>query len=291
MNYAYYPGCSLHSSAKEYDLSAKSVCKKLGIGLEEIEGWVCCGPTPVHALNHLLSVALPMRNLDLAKAKSDKVAIACAACFNRFKVALYAVRNDSEVREQVYRLAEIVPDGGSNVRVLHLLEVLCKEFGLERLKAHIVKPLKGLKVTCYYGCLLVRPPKMMEFDNPEDPQMMDELLKTAGADVVDWAFKTECCGAALSVPRTDIVLKLANDILREAKDAGTEVIAVACPLCQMNLDLRQKDVEKRYQAKYATPILYFTQLLGLAMGLSENELGLEKLIVDPRPMLREKGLL
>ncbi len=286
--YAYFPGCSAHGTAKEYDQSTQSVCAKLGIELEEIPNWVCCGASPAHAVNHLLSLALVAKNLDLSP--SDTIVTGCAACFNRFKTAIHALQHDRPLWEQVKQIVQPTKLNGRDFRVLHLLEVI-HEFGLEGVKERVTKPLKGLKVACYYGCLLVRPPKVMAFDDPDNPKKMDELIAAVGAEPVEWEFKTECCGAFHAVPHPEIVLRLTSNILRAAKDAGADLVSVACPMCQINLDLRQLDIQKRHKVTFNMPVLYFTQLLGLALGINEGELGFDRLIIDPRPILREKGLV
>jgi len=286
--YAYFPGCSAHGTAKEYDRSTQSVCAKLGIELEEIPDWVCCGASPAHAVNHLLSLALVAKNLDLSP--SDTIVTGCAACYNRFKTAIHALQHDRPLWEQVKQIVQPTKLNGRDFRVLHLLEVI-HEFGLEGVKERVTKPLKGLKVACYYGCLLVRPPKVMAFDDPDNPKKMDELIAAVGAEPVEWEFKTECCGAFHAVPHPEIVLRLTSSILRAAKDAGADVVSVACPMCQINLDLRQLDIQKRHKVTFDMPVLYFTQLLGLALGISEGELGFDRLIIDPRPILREKGFV
>ncbi len=286
--YAYFPGCSAHGTAKEYDQSTQSVCAKLGIELEEIPNWVCCGASPAHAVNHLLSLALVAKNLDLSP--SDTIVTGCAACFNRFKTAIHALQHDRPLWEQVKQIVQPTKLNGRDFRVLHLLEVIHK-FGLEGVKERVTKPLKGLKVACYYGCLLVRPPKVMAFDDPDNPKKMDELIAAVGAEPVEWEFKTECCGAFHAVPHPEIVLRLTSNILRAAKDAGADLVSVACPMCQINLDLRQLDIQKRHKVTFNMPVLYFTQLLGLALGINEGELGFDRLIIDPRPILREKGLV
>ncbi len=289
MTYAYYPGCSTHGMANEYDLSTREVCERLGIALTEIPDWVCCGASPAHAVDPLLSLALAAKNL--AQAPGDTVITGCAACFNRFKTALHALQHDRSLWEQVRHLATLPETNGRLAQVAHLLEVICDGYGLENLKAKVEKPLKGLKVASYYGCLLVRPPKVMAFDDPDHPQKMDQLMATIGAEPVEWEFKTECCGAFHSMPHPEIVLRLTGNILQAAKGAGADVIAVACPMCQINLDLRQSDVERQLKRRLRLPVLYFTQLLGLALGVPANKLGLDRLIVDPQPVLQEKGFV
>ena len=287
MKYAYFPGCSLHSTAKEYDLSTKEVAKALDIELIEIPEWVCCGATPAHLTMHLLSLALPVKNLIKAKAMgSYEVVTCCAACFNRLKVANHYMQKNDEHRENVEKIVGQPYKG--DVKVRHFLDVLVNVFGLKNLKGHLVNELKGLKVACYYGCLLTRPPEIIELDDLEDPHLIDDLMRTIGAEPVQWPYKTECCGASFSLTKTDIVLKLSSDILQMAHDEGAEAIVVACPLCQSNLDLRQAMINKKYKKNFNMPIFYFTQLVGLALGLDPKKLGLNKHIVDPLPLLRKK---
>jgi len=176
------------------------------------------------------------------------------------------------------------------VKVYHPLEVFL-EIGLEKIRERIRKKLIGLKVACYYGCVLTRPPKIAQFDNVEDPQSMDSIIRTLGAQPVEWSFKTECCGVSMTLTRSDIVLKLSNDILREAKEAGANVIAVTCPLCQANLDGRQSQIEETYKTHYRIPILYITQLMGLAFGAFPKEVGIHKLITSPQEVLGSIGLM
>ena len=172
----------------------------------------------------------------------------------------------------------------------HLLEILCKDIGLDRIAAAVSRPLTGLKVACYYGCLLARPPEVTNFDDAENPTLMDKLMQAAGAEPIDWPHKTECCGASASITDSSIVLELGDKILGMAQAAGAECIVTACPLCQLNLDLRQKDMEAKFGRRYNLPVFYFTQLLGLAMGCPAEELSLKSLVVAPRELLAAKGI-
>ncbi|MDO8525847.1 MAG: CoB--CoM heterodisulfide reductase iron-sulfur subunit B family protein [Candidatus Omnitrophota bacterium] len=290
MKYAYYPGCSLHSTAKEYDLSTKEVARALGIELMEIPDWICCGATPAHITMNLLSIALPVKNLLRAKSMgSYEVVACCAACFNRLKVANAFMETRNEERKNVEDIVGEPYCG--EVKVRHFLDVLVNEFGLKNLKEKVTKRLTGLKAACYYGCLLTRPKDITGFDDLEEPHSMDDMMKTIGVEPVNWAYKTECCGAAFSLSRTDIVLRLSRDILQMASDEGAQAIVVACPLCQSNLDLRQGMINKKYKTNFNIPILYFTQVLGLALGVDPKKLGLKKNIVNPVPLLTEKGIL
>ena len=290
MRYAYYPGCSLHSTAKEYDISTKEVARTLGIELMEIPEWICCGATPAHITMNLLSIALPVKNLLRAKSMgSYEVITCCAACFNRLKVANAFMETKDEERRSVEDI--VGQEYKGEVKVRHFLDVVVNEFGLKNLKDKVTRQLEGLKVACYYGCLLTRPKDITGFDDLEEPHLMDDLMKTIGIEPVNWPYKTECCGAAFSLSRTDIVLKLSCDILQMASDEGAQAIVVACPLCQSNLDLRQGMINKKYKKNFNIPVLYFTQVLGLALGIEPKRLGLEKNIVNPTPLLREKGIL
>lgn len=287
MKIAYFPGCSLHSTARDYDMSFQLVCRKLGIELQEIPHWVCCGASPAHVTSHLLSIALPCKNLVLAEEMGLNTVVApCAACFNRLKVAKQEVAENSQLKKDVEEVLG-KPYGGK-VEVKHPLQIIAEEIGLAKVEKMVRRELQGLKVASYYGCLLVRPLNMVSFDDPEDPQSMDDLVTALGGEALPWAFKTECCGASFSLSETDIVLELSGEILDAALEAGAECILVACPLCQSNLDLRQKGIEKRSGKRFNLPIIYFTELLGLALGLNMHELGLSKHIVDPCKLLQRK---
>lgn len=286
MRYAYFPGCSLHSTAKEYDLSSKEVASALGIELAEIPDWICCGATPAHITLHLLSLALPVKNLLQArKVGSEEVATCCAACFNRLKTANKFMQEPSERRDKVQEIVGEDYKGEINIR--HFLDILVNDFGLENLKLKVRNKLGGLKVACYYGCLLTRPKEVGGLDDLEEPHLMDDLMSSIGAIPVKWPYKTECCGASFSLTKTDIVLKLSCDILQMACDEGAQALVVACPLCQSNLDLRQSMINKKFKKNFNMPVFYFTQLVGLALGLEPERLGLHKNIVNPSQLLNK----
>lgn len=288
MKYAYYPGCSLHSTAKEYDMSTREVANALGIELLEIPDWICCGATPAHITMHLLSLALPVKNLLKARSmNSYEVATCCAACFNRLKIANEFMEHDIEHRGKVNKI--VGQEYKGEVKVRHFLDILVNVFGLKNLSERVVDKLSGLKVACYYGCLLTRPPEITQLDDLEEPHLMDDLMKTIGVEPVYWPYKTECCGASFSLTRTDIVLKLSADILQMAYDEGSQAIVVACPLCQSNLDLRQAAINRKYKKDFQMPILYFTQLVGLSLGIDAKKLGLNKHIVNPMKLLEKRA--
>lgn len=287
MKYAYYPGCSLHSMGIDYNESTMAVAKALGVELEEVPNWCCCGSTPAHCTDELLAAALPAKNLLAAKQVADEMVVCCSACFSRFKFAQKHIAEKENIRT---RLAEMMPiEEIEGMKVRHLIDVLTKDVGVEKVAEAKRRDL-SLKVACYYGCLLTRPPKVTELDDAEDPQFMDDLLTAAGMETVDWPFKTECCGATFSLTRTEIVLRLAADILQMAREAGADCISVACPLCHANLDMRQEDIKKKLGIEYKIPVFYFTQLLGLAFGLEKRELGIGRALVNCQELLVAQGI-
>ena len=279
MKYTFYPGCSLHSTARDFQESTEAVCAALGVELVELPNWICCGATAAHATSEELALALPAENLCNAAELGDDVVVACAACYNRMQLANLASRNDPAVREEIAKLNGRPYDGSLNVR--HILEILVQDVGLDAIRDSVRRDLQGLKVACYYGCLLARPREVSIFDDPENPRLMDECLRAVGAQPIDWPHRTECCGAAHSLTSPGMALRLTGEILSMAKQAGAECVAAACPLCQSNLDLRQKDIESKSNEVFDLPVFYFTQLLGLAFALPETSLGLHRLVVSP----------
>lgn len=289
LNYSYYPGCSLHASAKEYDESTQGLFKALKIGLKEVPDWLCCGATPAHNVDELLSLSLCAKNLELADSVEGDLAVACAACFSRLKTAQHKLESNEEKRHQV----EYALDAPLHLEkpVKHLLEILAQDYGLERLAEAVKKPLSELKVACYYGCLLTRPPEVPELDCAEAPTIMERVVEAAGARTVAWSHRLECCGANFTLSRPGVVLQLSNEILASAKRAGADCIMVACPLCHGNLDIRQAEIEEASGTRYNMPVFYMTQLLALAAGVSSSKLGFDSMIVSPLPLLKEKELL
>jgi len=269
----------------EYDSSFRAVCDKLGLDITEVEGWICCGTTPAHCTSKLLALALPMQNLcAVEKMGLDKVVAPCASCFSRLKAAQHETAADPAMESQVREVLDApLP---TSVQVVNPLEMFLSNVDFGGVAA---KELADLKVVCYYGCLLTRPPKVMEFDDCEYPMSMDKLLCSLGMTTLDWSYKTDCCGGAVSATETDIVLKLTRDILEEAQAVGANAIAVACPLCHTNLDTRQEEVQQKYDTRSNLPIFYFTQLMGLALGISAKTLGLHKHFVSTEELLQGMG--
>ena len=281
--YAYYPGCSLHGTAVEYGLSTEAVCQALGVELREVEDWNCCGASSAHAVNPWLAHGLVARNMRQARATGLKdLAIPCAACFARFKETQHAL-GDPKTAAGIEEVA-----GGAvprDLTIVPLLAILSEPSLRGKLLASVVRPLKGMKVAPYYGCLLTRPPEVACFDDPEDPQTLDQLLRILGAEVVSWPGKTACCGSSLALSRTEVVLDLSHQILSWAEEAGANAIATACPMCHSNLDMRQGQMRRAGKGDHAMPVYYFTELIGVALGMGPAELGIPRHLVDAAALL------
>jgi heterodisulfide reductase subunit B len=280
MKTGFYPGCSMKGSAREYSESLLAVARVLGRELPEIPDWNCCGATAAHNLDHDLALALPARILAAAeKDGMDEVLVPCAACYSRLSVTRHELLQDEKLRQKISGLIEA--DYRGTARVLNIIEWLS---GVPDLESMVKAPFAH-RVACYYGCLLVRPAGILNFDRPEDPQSMDLLMKKIGSEPLDWAFKTECCGAGFSVSRTDLVAKLSGLILDDAVSRGAEAVIVACPMCHLNLDMRRPNIEKSAGKKYNIPVIYITQALGLALGIEPKKLGLQRHKVSPSALL------
>ncbi len=277
---AYYPGCSLHGTSGEFDASFKATARALGLTLLEIPGWECCGNTAAHSINRLLSTALPVNELAKVEQdmKLDAVAVPCAACYSRFKTGAHEVAEDAETAADVRAVVGRPYNGG--VEVHNLIDVYHDAVGLDALESRVTRPFRGLKVACYYGCLLTRPPKVTLADDPEYPMHMDEVVKALGCEPVQWNYKTDCCGAALALTEQGIVDDLVGRILNDARACGAEAVAVACPLCQVNLDGRQVEITKKQGDWRSVPVIFLSQLVGRAIGIDDKTLGLSKHLVD-----------
>jgi len=289
MDIAYYPGCSLHGIAREYGRSAALVCRRLGIRLIEVEDWNCCGATAAHSLDRGLTLGLSARNLSIVnRMKLDRVVTPCAGCFSRLRGCSHEIEKSKTARKE---LEERIGAPLTNLpEVSHLLQLMVESVGLENLADAVARPLKGLKLAAYYGCLLTRPKAVARFDDPEQPTSMDRLLRAMGADTVQWSHKAECCGGGFAASETGIVIDLGGQVLEAARQAGADAIVVACPMCQVNLDARQQAIEEDRGARYNLPVVYFTQLMGVACGLSTRQMRLGRLLVSPLPLLRRAGL-
>jgi heterodisulfide reductase subunit B len=283
MSIAYYPGCSLHGTAREFDESMRAVAPALGIQITEIDDWSCCGATSAHSTNHLLGIALPARNLALAEEQGhDSVVAPCASCFSRLAAAHHEIAQDAELAETVSGVIE--RPFSNSVDVLNVIQFLLPH--LETIRERVsasngAATVRQLKVAAYYGCLLVRPVEVAGADNPEIPTTMEQVISACGAQPVKWNMAVECCGGGLSMSRTTSVVRLGRRIIEDARKAGADAIIVGCPMCHSNLDFRQT------AGSDAIPVLYLTELVGLAVGIAPEQLGMGRHFVDTRPLLDE----
>jgi heterodisulfide reductase subunit B len=279
---SYYPGCSLHATGKEYDQSMKAISKALGIELKEIDDWSCCGASSAHSTNFDLSIALSARNLIAAEKDAMDVMVPCAACFNRFKMAEHHLKADKNLKAKIENIVGSKYQGGIAIR--NTIDIIFNEIGVDTLAAKVVKPLAGLKPVSYYGCLLLRPPEVCDFENYENPFMLDKILGSIGADVRTWSYKTDCCGGSLAISKTGIVVSMVDKLMAAAREAGANCVVTACPLCMNNLDMRpSKDLK--------LPVFYFSELIALAMGLSGSQETFKSHIFDPQPLLKQLRLI
>jgi heterodisulfide reductase subunit B2 len=272
MKIGYYPGCSQEGTAKEYNKSLREIFKILDVNLEEIDDWSCCGATSAHVTNHKLSLALSARNLALAEKQGLKEIFApCAACYNRLVISKKELQNHPEQKSEI---ENIVEEKINNIPEIFNIVNFFQKIGKEKITEKRKIELKNFKVACYYGCLLVRP-NGINSDDSEQPVSMEGIVKATGAQTIDWNFKLECCGAAHSIAKKDIVVDLSKKILDDAKKNGANVVVVACPLCHTNLDMRQKNIRSKFEGYKEIPVLYLSEIIGLSLGLSKKELGID----------------
>ncbi len=283
LEYSYYPGCSLHSTGKEYGLSVEAVSQALGLKLHELYDWSCCGATSAHSTSFELSVALPARNLVFAEKRGLDVMIPCAACYNRFRMAQHQLATDAQLKDKVSDILGYDYQGTAVIR--SPIDIFHGDVGLETLTERVSQQLAGLKPVSYYGCLWLRPPEVCDFDNPENPVKLDEIMSALGAESRKWSFKTDCCGGSLTVSRSEQVERMVGRLMEMAVEAGANCMVTACPLCLANLDMRAPSGRNRL------PVFYFTELMALALGLEGPERWFRLHQVDPRPLLRSIGLL
>ena len=273
MKIGFYPGCSLTGSSREYNESLLAIAKEAGVELCEISDWNCCGATAAHNLNKELSLSLPARNLALAELEEmDELVVPCAACYNRLVMTQHELGENESLKKIVSEKLQLPLNNG--IKILNVLQFLEKHI-VPRLDTLVKKPL-DFDVACYYGCLLVRPRSVMKADRFEDPMTMDLIMKKLGANAIDWPFKTECCGAGFSVSKPEIVGELSGKIVRDAVDRGAKAIVVACPMCHSNLDMRRPAIESYLNMKVDIPVIYITQAIALAMGLSPRQAGIQR---------------
>ncbi len=273
--YSYFPGCSLTSSAVEYDVSFRLVADAFGIGLDELTDWNCCGASPApHHWGGELGILLPARNLHIAGAGHPSVVAPCAGCYNRLKYAQFELERNPELRERTgAALGEAVR---YQTEVLNVIQLLNREIAPGDLSERVQRRLSGLSLGTYYGCVLVRPPEVVRYDDPNNPVKMEPLLNATGAATPHFPFKTECCGSYMGLAKKEMVLQASKRIIEVALECGIDALVTVCPLCHQNLSLRQGQINAAYGTDYHLPVLYFTQVIGLALGHLPAELGIDK---------------
>ncbi|MBL7075443.1 CoB--CoM heterodisulfide reductase iron-sulfur subunit B family protein [candidate division KSB1 bacterium] len=306
MKLCYYPGCTLKDKTTNLDQTTIAAADELGIELVELPNWTCCGATYPLTEEKIANLVPQIRILYNVMVEGDnRVTTTCAFCYSTLKRANRAILNDPIKRKRINaylkddkRIPEYdketvynFKDYNGEVKVVHFLEVLRDDVGFENLSLKLKKNLEGLKVAPYYGCKLLRPPEEMEFDDPENPRIMEDFLESLGCEVIDYPFKTDCCGSYLSLSAPDAATRASHLILNSAVKNGADLVALTCPLCYYNLDRRQEDIGNRFMDFSPIPVLFFTQLLAIALGVEDEILGLDQHYIDPSPLLREKKLV
>lgn len=296
MKYGYYPGCSLERNASAYHESAMEVAAALNLEFAEVEDWNCCGATEYMAIDMLPAFALISRNLALAaeqmgNGQQQQLVAPCSACFLNLSKTDRYLRDSPELADKVN---QALAAGGlhyrpGSLRVRHLLDIMVTDVGFDAVAEKVIKPLYNLRLAPYYGCLVVRPVRKTPFDNPEYPTSLDTLMRTLGAKVVDYPLKAQCCGGHMTQIKEHTALEIIRRLLKNAADYQADAIVTLCPMCQLNLDAYQDNVNKHFGTNYNIPILYFTQLVGLAFGISPKKLGFGKEFVDATPALEKIG--
>ncbi|TLN22401.1 disulfide reductase [bacterium] len=290
MNFKYFPGCTLYTKGKAFDDSGKAAAQKLGFTLEELPEWTCCGATFPLAADNNMALLSPSRALiNTKKEGGDKLVTLCAVCHNVLKRTSHVLNSDEARKKTVTAFLE--EDYDNSVVVTHYLEILRDVIGFQAVSEKVQKPLAGLKIAPFYGCLLLRPAEEMKMDDPDRPTIFENLIKALGGEVVDYPMKAECCGAFQVVNSEATATRCSKEILDSAKKRGADLIVTACPLCQFNLEDRQKEIGASEQAFKELPVLYFTELLALALGGGEESIATDRHYIDPMPVLRARGLV
>jgi len=279
MNYLYYPGCSLKGAAIDYEESFRAVASALDIGVEEMKDWECCGATVAKSVDKNASVSLPLGTLKSAEKEGKDLLMLCPSCYVNHMSIKVKAQNDIVFKE-THSLNQ-VPE------IKQFLEVLAFDVGAEKLRERIVRPLKGIRALPYYGCLAARPFRLAGTESHENPKAMERVVEATGAQSVFFPYKVDCCGGTLLISRETVALKLCGNILKEAKKLSPDCIVVSCPLCHFMLDAKQRAVEKELGEKIRLPVLYITQLLGIALGIDYKRLGLSRLVTSPKHFLQK----
>ena len=284
MRYVYFPGCSLETVAKSYDVSARLTAEKLGVELTELEDWNCCGATAYFHIDEILAHTLCARNLAMAEKIGLDVVAPCSACYKNMRETNDHLKKDPELRDHInIALKEDGLEFSGRQRVLHLVDIFAEDVGIENIRKNVVNSLKGLRVAPYYGCQILRP--KMGRENIENPEFLEDLISVTGAEAVDYPLKTECCGGSLIMTKNPVALKMIKNLLKCAADKGADLIVTTCPLCQVNLECYQKQVNRKYGAEFSLPVLYITQVLGFALGIPKEDLLIGSELNSPAGLL------
>lgn len=289
MKIPYYPGCTLNTVAKQFDSSARDSASAIGFEMKELKQWNCCGATFPLTPDNVIGLTAPAKVLSNARKEGDTLTTLCSVCYNVLKRTNKVIRDSREKRNLINGFIEEEYDG--SVNVIHYLEVLRDRIGFARVKEAVKRPLKGIKASAYYGCMLLRPFEDIGIDNAESPTIFEDLLKALGAEPVDFANKIECCGAHLSMNNESVVTRLSGNVMTSAVGNGAELIVTSCPLCQYNLEKSQGKVAEQTPGYTGVPVVYFTQIIGLALGQPIDGLGFEKNTTDVMPLLKKKGIV
>jgi heterodisulfide reductase subunit B2 len=282
--YAYFPGCSLEKMASSYHQSAMETTKKLGIKLKELEDWNCCGATTYFYIDELLAYTLCARNLAIAEKTGLDVVAPCSACYKNMYFTAAHLKKDPDLAEHVnFALEEDDLHFNGNVKIKHLIEVFANDVSTEEIQSKVSHPLEGIRVAPYYGCQIVRPQK--EKENVEQPQFFENILSAIGATPVNYPLKMRCCGGSLILSSRTAALSMVRNLLQSAVASQASVIATACPMCQVNLEVYQQQVNLEFGTNFSFPVMYFTQLIGLAFGIKPKKLGIGKEFVSFAPSL------
>ena len=289
MDYLYFPGCTLYTKAKNLDTAARECAKLVGLELRELPNWTCCGATFPLATDNLMALLPPSRILANAMKEGENLTTLCSVCFNVLRRTLHLLETDAEKREKIFDFIEMEYSDGFHLR--HYLEILRDEIGFDTVKEQVKRDLKGFKVAPYYGCMLLRPFEEMKFDDKENPVIFEDFLRSIGCEPVDFPYKIECCGSFQSVGAPDVATECGYSILTSAMRNGAEAVVTTCPLCQFNLDTKQKEMKEKYSDFQGIPVLYFSQLMGLSFDLPREILDFARNDVDPLPLLERKRLI
>ncbi len=283
MKIPYFPGCTLRTTAIGFDNSARAAAAALGVELAELAEWNCCGATFPLLIDNMLDLAGPARILASARSEGQRLVVACATCYNVLKRTNRVLREDGDSRDKINFFIEA--DYQGDLQVYELLQLLRDEVGFERIAEAVKRPFEGLKVAAYYGCMVLRPPAEVAYEDAENPRALDDLLTALGAEAVPYPHKGECCGAYLALKSPEATAEMSYTILNSARRNGAELVITNCPVCQFNLDRQQMGMGQRHGRFEPLPVVYFTQLLGLALGLEPDGFGLDRHYIDPRPVL------